>query len=157
MDNLLWALVGRCPNCGRGSMYAAGVMKVAATCAHCHVRFERYPGSWTIPVVMGYTSAALVGFGLIFYYQWRGTLAEHDTVIMVASVLTGLLVYPTCKNISLFMLWNNGFMTVDPPTLVRDDDAPLRVATAIPVQVAPAGAQAAPGSDEDPDDGPAAA
>jgi hypothetical protein len=76
---------------------------------------------------------------------------------MVASVLTGLLVYPTCKNLSLFMLWNNGFMTVDPPTLVRDDDATARVAPVLPGPVAAVGAQAAPGSDEDPDDGPAAA
>jgi hypothetical protein len=96
-------------------------MKVAPTCTACHVRFERFSGSWTIPVVMGYSSAALVGFGLIFYFQWRGTLAEHDTLILALSALTGLVVYPVCKNVSLFMLWNNGFMTVDPPVLLRDE------------------------------------
>jgi len=153
----MWALVGRCPNCGRGSMYGAGIMKVAETCSHCHVRFERFPGSWTIPVVMGYTSAAVVGFGLIFYYQWRGTLIEHDTVIMAASVLTGLLVYPTCKNVSLYMLWNNGFMTVDPPALVRDETTPARSLAIVHAVGSVAAGDGPDGSDVDPDDGPAAA
>jgi uncharacterized protein (DUF983 family) len=157
MDNLMWALVGRCPNCGRGSMYGAGFMKVAEACGNCHVRFERFPGSWTIPVVMGYTSAAFVGFGLIFYYQWRGTLAEHDSVIMAASVLTGLLVYPTCKNISLFMLWNNGFMTVDPPVLVQDAGGPGRPLAVVARAAAPSAYTPPVDPDDDPDDGPAAA
>lgn len=118
MDHVAWALVGRCPGCGQGKLYAS-FMTVAETCSSCHIRYERHSGSWTIPVVMGYTSAALVGFGLIAYYQWRGSLMEHDTTIMVASVLTGVVVYPVCKNLSLFMLWRNGFMTVDPVTVIE--------------------------------------
>ena len=126
MENLFWAIAGRCPNCGRGALYV-GFNKISTTCSVCHVRFERWAGNWTIPVVMGYTSAALVGFGLIFFYQWRGTLMEHDTFIMVAAMLTGVTMYPLCKNISMYMLWKNGFVTVDPPTLVKGGDEPSSV------------------------------
>ncbi len=128
MEHLFWAMTRRCPNCGEGPLYS-GLNTVAETCSACHVRFERWAGNWTIPVVMGYGSSALVGFGLIAWFQWRGTLLEHDTFIMAAAVVAGLIMYPLCKNLSLFMLWRNGFVFVDPPSLVEgvsaDGDPPM--------------------------------
>ena len=62
------ALSGRCPNCEKGKLYQS-FLKLNELCPVCHVRFERWSGSWTIPTVMGYVSGALfaivVGFVLL--------------------------------------------------------------------------------------------
>jgi uncharacterized protein (DUF983 family) len=116
----LSALTGRCPNCGRGALYER-LLKLHDTCPVCHVRFERWNGSWTIPVVMGYGSGALFAIALGGYFLSIDRLAGSENIIIPATVVFTALWYPICKNISMFMLWQNGFITVDPPTLVRPD------------------------------------
>lgn len=117
---LFAALSGRCPNCGQGKLYAS-FMTVAETCSHCHVRYERWSGSWTIPTVMGYTAGAvfaILGGGVLLYLD---KLEENARPLIFATLLFTLLVYPPIKSVSLFLLWRNGFMTPDPPTLVKLD------------------------------------
>lgn len=123
VENFLWALGGRCPNCGKGPLYER-FLKARPTCPACHVRFERWAGSWTISAVMGYTSGALFAVALGFYYLKKGELAGSESVIIPASIVFAALAYPVCKNIGFFLLWNNGFITVDPPSLVKDDPPP---------------------------------
>ncbi len=120
---LLAALIGRCPNCQRGHMYKS-FMKLNDTCSVCQVRFERWNGSWTIAAVMGYSSGAIFAIGLGAWFLHHDMLKGSEKIIIPATVVFTALFYPVCKNISMFMLWNNGFVTVDPPTLVAPPDPP---------------------------------
>jgi uncharacterized protein (DUF983 family) len=115
----LSALSGRCPCCGRGKLYQS-FLKLNVLCPVCHVRFERWSGSWTIPTVMGYGAGALfaIALGIIFFKMDRLDGAEN--IIIPATLVFTFLIYPLCKNISIFMLFQNGFIFVDPPTLVQD-------------------------------------
>ncbi len=117
---LLAALLGRCPNCQKGKIYTS-FLKVADTCNVCHVRFERWSGSWTIPAVMGYGAGALFAIALGGYFLQTGQLKGSEKIIIPATLIFTGCFYPLCKNLSMFMLWNNGFMTVDPPQLVPAD------------------------------------
>ncbi|MDP2308257.1 MAG: hypothetical protein Q8P18_19720 [Pseudomonadota bacterium] len=115
----LSALFGRCPCCGRGSLYQS-FLKFNETCAVCHVRFERWSGSWTIPTVMGYGSGAVFAIVLGYVFHRMGRLEGSENIIIPATIGFTVLLYPVCKNLSMFMLFQNGFIFVDPPTLVRE-------------------------------------
>jgi uncharacterized protein (DUF983 family) len=120
IGSLLGTLFGRCPNCSRGPLYKSFIT-LHETCPVCHVRYERWSGSWTIPVVMGYGAGALFAVGLGFYFLKTDQLSGSENIIIPATLAFTAAFYPLCKNLSIFMLWNNGFITVDPPTLVQDD------------------------------------
>ncbi len=120
----LSALFGRCPACGRGKLYKS-FLTLNETCPVCHVRFERWSGSWTIPTVMGYGSGALFAIALGYTFHRMGRLEGSENIIMPATIAFTALFYPVCKNVSMFMLFQNGFIFVDPPTLVREGGAPL--------------------------------
>ena len=120
MSAFFSALFGRCPCCGRGTLYQS-FMKLNETCAVCHVRFERWSGSWTIPTVMGYAAGAVFAIVLGYIFHRMGRLEGSENIIIPATVTFTALFYPVCKNLSMFMLFQNGFIFVDPPTLVRDD------------------------------------
>jgi uncharacterized protein (DUF983 family) len=120
MEHFFWALTGRCPNCGRASIYH-GFLKPRPTCPSCHVRFERWNGSWTIPTVMGYTSGALFAIVLGIWFLHNDRLEGSENIIIPATVVFTALFYPVCKNVSFFLLWRNGFIFVDPPAAVPDD------------------------------------
>ena len=114
---LFSALFGRCPNCQKGKLYQS-FMKLNETCPVCQVRFERWNGSWTIAAVMGYTSGALFAIVLGAWFLHNDMLKGSEKIIIPLTVLFTVCFYPICKNFSMFMLWNNGFITVDPPRLV---------------------------------------
>lgn len=117
---LFSALTGRCPNCQNGKLYAS-FMTLNETCPVCHVRFERWSGSWTIPAVMGYGSGAIFAIGLGIYFLNTGQLRGSEKIIVPSTMLFTLCFYPLCKNLSIFMLWNNGFVTVDQPKLLKPE------------------------------------
>lgn len=125
------ALFGRCPSCGRGSLYQS-FLKLNEKCPVCHVRFERWSGSWTIPTVMGYGSGAIFAIGLGYVFHRMGRLEGSENIIIPATVTFTALFYPVCKNVSMFMLFQNGFIFVDPPTLVREDPPDPLVAASAP-------------------------
>jgi hypothetical protein len=52
-----------------------------------------------------------------------GRLRGSENIIIPATLVFTVLFYPVCKNVSMFLLWNNGFITVDPPELVKDEEA----------------------------------
>lgn len=120
---LLSALIGRCPNCQKGKLYKS-FMKLTETCPVCHVRFERWNGSWTIAAVMGYGSGAVFAIALGAWFLHNDALKGSEKILIPATVLFTACVYPLCKNFSIFALWNNGFITVDPPVLVKPDEEP---------------------------------
>jgi uncharacterized protein (DUF983 family) len=121
IDAFFAALTGRCPNCRKGHLYQS-FLKLHEKCPHCHVRFERWAGSWTIPTVMGYGSGAIFAIVLGVVLFKMGRLKGAENIIIPATLAFTAAFYPVCKNVSVFMLWNNGFITVDPPTLVKDQD-----------------------------------
>lgn len=51
---------GRCPHCRRASIFS-GVWQMNDTCPHCHIRFEREQGYFTMAIFVAY----LIGFVLI--------------------------------------------------------------------------------------------
>lgn len=116
------ALSGKCPACGRGKLYKS-FLTLHETCPECGVRFERWSGSWTIPTVMGYGSGAAfaIGLGVIFFKM--GRLEGSENIIIPATLAFTGLFYPVCKNVSMFLLWRNGFIFPDPPALVPDASA----------------------------------
>ena len=150
IGSLLGTLFGRCPNCSKGALYAS-FLTLHETCPVCHVRYERWSGSWTIPVVMGYGSGALFAFGLGFYFLKTDQLSGSENIIIPATIVFTAVFYPLCKNLSIFMLWNNGFITVDPPSLVQDGTPPPPPRVPDPVSDLPdASAQAGTTDDEGP-------
>jgi len=168
MTAFLSALFGRCPCCGRGKLYKSFLI-LHETCVVCHVRFERWSGSWTIPVVMGYGAGALFAIALGFWFHQMGRLAGSENILIPATLAFTALFYPVCKNLSMFMLFQNGFIFVDPPTLVRDlpdDGAPgdsasqtpatrspdraFLLSTTLPVEDEPTREEGAPTDEDDP-------
>lgn len=121
ISSFLAALTGRCPACRRGKMYQS-FMKLHELCPACEVRFERWAGSWTLPTVMGYGSGALFAIALGFVMLKLDRLEGAESIIIPATLVFTLLCYPVCKNISMFLLYNNGFIFVDPPELVRKEE-----------------------------------
>lgn len=140
IDPLIAALSGRCPACQKGPIYQS-FLRPHPTCPICHVRFERWEGSWTIPVVMGYGSGALFAFALGFWYHQAGALKGAEDVIIPATLAFTALWYPLCKNLSFGMLFINGFIYPDPPRLIAPPDPPADPADppADPEAAAPGG------------------
>lgn len=121
---LLAAIAGRCPACQEGRI-KSGWITINTKCSVCEVRFERWEGTWTIAAVMGYGSAAVfaVLLGLVFFRL--GALKGAENIIIPATMLFAAVVYPICKNISIGLLFLNGFIYPDPPALLPAADATL--------------------------------
>ena len=64
--------------------------------------------------------AALLGF--LFYRA--GALKGAENYIIPATMLFAGLVYPVCKNISIGLLFTNGFVFLDPPRLLPATEPP---------------------------------
>lgn len=123
---LLAAISGRCPACQKGALNKS-LLRPNELCPVCHVRFERWSGSWTIPVVMGYGSGALFAIALGFLMFKLDRLEGAENIIIPATIAFTAVFYPVCKNISFGLLYTNGFIYPDPPTLVKtntDDTKP---------------------------------
>jgi hypothetical protein len=120
IDSMLAAISGRCPACRKGQIYKT-FLRPHELCPVCGVRFERWTGSWTIPVVMGYGSGAIFAFVLGFILLKADKLDGAENIIIPATLLFTGLFYPICKNISFGLMFNNGFIYPDPPRLVKEE------------------------------------
>lgn len=124
---MLAAITGKCPACQKGAIYKS-FLRPNDVCQVCSVRFERWSGSWTIPVVMGYGSGAIFAFLLGFILLRADRLDGAENIIIPATLVFTALFYPICKNISFGLLYQNGFIYPDPPRLVKPvEEAPERV------------------------------
>jgi len=103
----------RCPACGEGALFA-GLTAVAPTCERCGVRFERESGSFTGPVVLGYTvgaaAAAIVGVAVWARY---GLFAGFEWMLVAVAALAALLSYRPCKAAWIWLLWAAGLVFRD--------------------------------------------
>lgn len=122
IEALYYALRGICPACHRGN-FKPNPYVIAERCPECEVRFERWSGSWTISVVMGYGSGAVFAVLVGVYLYFNGGLTGAENIIIPAAVVFTALFYPLCKNITVGMLYNNGWVYPDPPRLVESDEA----------------------------------
>jgi uncharacterized protein (DUF983 family) len=120
---MLAAISGRCPSCQKGAIYKS-FLKAHELCPVCSVRFERWAGSWTIPVVMGYGSGAIFAVILGFILLKLDRLEGAENIIIPATIAFTLFFYPLCKNISYGLMFSNGFIYPDPPQLVKDPEVP---------------------------------
>jgi uncharacterized protein (DUF983 family) len=123
LEPLLAAISGRCPSCKKGGIYKS-FLKAHELCPVCGVRFERWAGSWTIPVVMGYGSGAIFAVILGFVLLKMDRLEGAENIIIPATIAFTVFFYPLCKNISYGLLFQNGFIYPDPPQLVKEPEAP---------------------------------
>lgn len=103
----------RCPACGEGRLFE-GVYRIRATCAVCGVRFERNPGNWTGPVVLGYAvacgAAFASGFGLWLAF---GVFPGLRPLMLAVGFAVALAAYRPIKAWWIWLLWATGLVFVD--------------------------------------------
>ena len=108
---LLASLGGRCPACREGKLYEHFLM-LYELCPACGVRYERYVGTRTIATVLSFLVGAVAAFG--FDRLVRG-VGGPTWVLVPAAAVFGAVLYPIFRNLAVFLLWQNGLVTVDPP------------------------------------------
>ncbi|MFZ5481423.1 MAG: hypothetical protein ACOZNI_31975 [Myxococcota bacterium] len=104
-----------------GALYAR-FLRLHERCPCCEVRFERWAGTWTVPAVMGNGAGVLFAAVLGSELLRLGKLRGSEGVIIPATVAFTVALYPLCKSASVFLLWKTGFVTVDPPRLLREEE-----------------------------------
>jgi len=103
----------RCPACGDGRLFE-GLYRVRATCPACGVRFERNPGTWTGPVVIGYAVGALAALLSGFLLWWAfGVFTGLRPLMLLAGFATALLAYRPIKAWWIWLLWSTGLVFRD--------------------------------------------
>jgi uncharacterized protein (DUF983 family) len=109
------ALIGRCPECGRGRSFRR-VYELVEVCPECGVRHERLEGTWVAPaglaVFAGMSTGCFVGVGQ--YLESRDPMAITWLVPVVASVVVVLVSYRLFKALVLGVLHRAGWVTPDP-------------------------------------------
>ncbi len=107
---LLAALAGKCPACRQGRLYE-GFLLLHELCPRCGVRYERYVGTRTIATVLSFGVGAILVFGIDLILSGIG---DDMRVLMGLGVALGAVLYPVFQRVALFLLWQNGLVTVDP-------------------------------------------
>lgn len=109
------ALRLRCPACGQGRLFARA-FEVRERCETCGVRFERDSGSFTGPVVLGYTAGALVAAvaGLALWARF-GLFPGIEWAVAGIACAAVLALYRPLKAAWIWLLWATGLVFRDPP------------------------------------------
>jgi len=102
---LLRGIAGRCPNCGRGKLFA-GYLKVAKTCSNCghatgEYRADDGPAYFTVLLIGHLVIAPLLAFQFILTWSAEMILA---TTLPALVILTLLLLRVT-KGGVIGVLW----------------------------------------------------
>ena len=111
----LWraGILGRCPACGRTSMFT-GYADMHERCSACDLRYQTSAGAWLGALAIGYTIGALVGVALSFAeVAWRPIReVGWDPVwtIAIVSLLATALGYRWAKGIWFALLYRWDFM-----------------------------------------------
>ena len=107
------ATAGRCPNCGRGRMFAS-FYRLKDTCPVCGVRFERDTGSWLGASVLAYIVAIvmLMVEAAVLIPIW-GLFRGLEWVLVGTAVVVVLAVYRPVKGWWVWWMWAAGFVTRD--------------------------------------------
>jgi uncharacterized protein (DUF983 family) len=84
-------LRGRCPNCGRRSLFAEGsIFTVNKACPACGLVIEKGDGAFLGPLVINYTVTAFVFVIPILLLHASGRLGDRSTLALAGAA--GLLV-----------------------------------------------------------------
>jgi len=102
------SLLGRCPKCGQGNLFA-GYLKQVEQCAVCgevlgHIRADDGP-AWLTILLMGHIFAIfLLGFSpKVSWPNWA-----IMAVIMPATLALTLVILPRAKGFFIGMIWRSG-------------------------------------------------
>jgi uncharacterized protein (DUF983 family) len=106
---LLQGLVsGRCPNCGRASMFE-GFYALHPRCPHCGVRHEIAEGAWLGAIAVGYGFGALFAFGLglveLLYHPIASAGLNPLWTIAIVSIPVTALAYRPAKGLWFALLY----------------------------------------------------
>ncbi len=105
---------GRCPDCGKGSMFA-GFIKLKAACEICGVRFERDAGSWLGPTTLAYVVAVAADVMLFAILVWKwGLFPGLEYVLVAGTVVSVAGSYRFLKGWWIWLLWTSELVYADP-------------------------------------------
>lgn len=106
---------GRCPDCGKGRMFA-GPIKLRELCDVCRVRFERDSGSWLGPTTLAYVVAIAAEVVLFAILVWQfGLFPGLEYVLIAGAVISVALSYRFLKGWWVWLLWTSELVYADPP------------------------------------------
>lgn len=109
-------LRGRCPDCGRASMFA-GPFRIREVCSECGVRFERDSGSFLGPTTLAYVVAVGVEAVLFGVLVWRFGLFPGLEYILIAGAMVAVIgSYRFLKGWWIWLLWRSELVYPDPPS-----------------------------------------
>ena len=99
------ALIGRCPNCGQGKLFAS-YLKQVDSCAACSERYGHIRSDdaapWLTILVVGHIAVPIV-FAVERLTSWPIWLAM--TVWPAFALVLGLVVLPRAKAVLLSIIW----------------------------------------------------
>jgi uncharacterized protein (DUF983 family) len=113
---MLGTLLGRCPNCHKGSVRQS-FLTMNAACPVCGVRFERWSGNWLFPVVLAYGIGGVFAIAAGIYLLRIGRLAGAENFLIPATLAVTAVSYPLCQNFTVWLLHATGlvFKDSEPP------------------------------------------
>jgi len=103
---VIWrALLGRCPNCGQGKLFAS-YLKQIDRCAVCGEQYGHIHSDdaapWLTILVVGHIAVPIV-FAAVKYTSWPNWVSM--TVWPVLALALTLVVLPRAKAVILSMIW----------------------------------------------------
>lgn len=113
-------LLGRCPSCQQGTVYA-GLFATREACDHCRALYERNAGNWTGPVVIGYAVGCVVAIvtGLVLVLRF-GFEPWVQLAIIAAAVAASVIALRPAKAWWIWLLWASGLVFPDDPVAPPD-------------------------------------
>ena len=114
LRSVIRGTLGRCPACGVAPLFR-GVTALYETCPRCHVRHERFDGSWTLVTWLAISFGVTVGMVAPAVMWVNGRIREDEGLIAVTllSTLCTALIYRPLKGATFGALHALGMVYPD--------------------------------------------
>lgn len=114
LRSVIRGTLGRCPACGAAPLFR-GVTALHETCPRCHVRHERFDGSWTLVTWLAISFGVTVGMVAPAVMWVKGWIREDEGLIAVTalSTLSTALIYRPLKGATFGALHAMGLVYPD--------------------------------------------
>lgn len=97
----LWALAGRCPNCGEGALFE-GFLKVSASCGSCGYDLSKADSGDGPAVFVILIAGFIVAFGALFTeFSLHPPVWVHLVIWLPATLLISLILLRPLKGLML--------------------------------------------------------